>query len=344
MLGNLESVVGDWITLKAGEPQDLQIIMAEVPGGEFCAMLLVEVEGVEYEENFYGAPILPIFKTAPLTHELIDRIAEHLVQGEASITNGPVFSDINFSNKPTGVQPAPVEPSEKEEPTSAFRLWSTADGKSVEAEYVSTMGDEVVLKTAKGKQIRVPADLLADADQKYIALSNPPKLSVDFIKKSNNLLSRYPLSPSEIKWNRPPPKVNEWKFGARARQTSAGTYGYPLNIEYFAVGQQLLDPNKYILLDRQFSTFTPSRENKLSHEFQGEPIEMVEFNLREEFRGRKYAENLVLVTDELGEIVAYSSSAKWLYEYREKLKQLPVGSYMDDQCNRVYPTGPKPNY
>ena len=348
MLGNLQSMVGDWITLEAGMPQDLDVLFAEVPGGEFCAMLLVEVEGVEYEENFYGAPILPIFKTAQLTHELIDRISEHLVPGEASITSGPVFSDIDFSRKSDEVQVVALEPSVvvdvAPEPESSLRVWNTTSGQSIEAEFISSIGEKVILKSAKGKQIKVTKDSLIPSDKKFIDLSNPPKLSVDFIKKSDNQLSRYPLSPSELQWNRSAPRVNDWSFGARVRKTSAGAYSHILKVEYFALGQQLLDPNKYMLLDRQSGTYIPSEENEFAHEIKGEPVEMVEFNLRDEFRGRKYAENLVLVTDERGEIVAHSTSAKWLYAHLENLEKLPVGAYMDKECNRVHPTGPKPNY
>ena len=37
------------------------------------------------------------------------------------------------------------------------------------------------------------------------------------------------------------------------------------------------------------------------------------------------------------------ASNHWLWENIENLKKLPVGSYMDKTCTRVYPTRPKSN-
>lgn len=56
---------GDWITLKAGEIIDLDIIIGERPGGAFCAFLLVEEQGVTYEQ-LGNESVLPIFQLAPL--------------------------------------------------------------------------------------------------------------------------------------------------------------------------------------------------------------------------------------------------------------------------------------
>jgi hypothetical protein len=58
-------------------------------------------------------------------------------------------------------------------------------------------------------------------------------------------------------------------------------------------------------------------------------------------RGDKFSENLVIITDERGEIVAHSSSAKWLWDNLENLKKMPVGRYMDKTCTRIIPSGPK---
>lgn len=84
--------VGDWVTLKAGQPVDIEIAAGD-NGGLAALMLLVEVEGVEYERNRQGGPILPAFKTAELSHDLLDLIYKDLAPNEACLTNGPVFND-----------------------------------------------------------------------------------------------------------------------------------------------------------------------------------------------------------------------------------------------------------
>ena len=90
--------VGDWVTLKGGEPVDMEIAVGD-NGGLAALMLLVEVKGVEYERNRQGGPILPVFKTAELSHDLIDLIYVDLAPNEACLTNGPVFNDYALKEK-----------------------------------------------------------------------------------------------------------------------------------------------------------------------------------------------------------------------------------------------------
>ena len=84
--------VGDWVTLKGGEPVDMEIAVGD-NGGLAALMLLVEVKGVEYERNSQGGPILPAFKTDEFSHDLLDLIYKDLAPNEACLTNGPVFND-----------------------------------------------------------------------------------------------------------------------------------------------------------------------------------------------------------------------------------------------------------
>ncbi len=92
-MGNNLAEVGDWITLEPGVPLPMEVLLGEVPGGHFDAMLVVEVKGGEYERNRQGGPILPMFTTEIPSHEILDAIIPILMPGEASLTNGPVFKD-----------------------------------------------------------------------------------------------------------------------------------------------------------------------------------------------------------------------------------------------------------
>ena len=95
-LGNNLARGGDWIELKAGIPKEMDVLIGEVPGGGFCSMLTVEVDGETYDLNRQGGPILPMFKTEEPTLDMIDEIYRVLVPDEASVTNGPVFRDYEF--------------------------------------------------------------------------------------------------------------------------------------------------------------------------------------------------------------------------------------------------------
>ena len=92
-VGNQQLKVGEWIELKAGEPLDMKFMFGEWVGGEMGAILLVEVEGVEYERSRQGGPILPAFKTEEFTRDQLEEIYKLLPVGECMLTNGPVFRD-----------------------------------------------------------------------------------------------------------------------------------------------------------------------------------------------------------------------------------------------------------
>ncbi len=63
---------GDWVTLKASEPVDLDVIIGERPGGRFNAFLLVEKQGGHYEMEA-GHPILPVFQVAAYDTPIVSR-------------------------------------------------------------------------------------------------------------------------------------------------------------------------------------------------------------------------------------------------------------------------------
>ena len=346
-MGNATAVVGDWITLEPGVPLDMEVICGEVPGGEFDMMLVVEEKGVEYEVNSMSGPILPIFKTVESSHDLQDIILEWLVPGEASVMDGPVFSDFSSESGDESTNENSIVESEPDPDVldeNALRIWTTVSGKTAEAEYVATIGGKVTLKTAKGKQLKIPMNELSDADREFIELSNPPTFKIDFTKKSSQ---RYLENSPFMIWDNPPPppRVFDWTFGVKLKQMGTGVYNHELNVEMFAIGQQYLDNEKFVLLDRQTTSFTPTRENKMSHQFRSEnSVELKNYELKEMTRGYKIKGHLILVTDSLGKIIQHDASNEWFYEKREKLQKLQAGSFFDNTGNRVYPTGPKRYY
>lgn len=92
-VGNQDLKVGEWIDLKAGVPKDMKVIFGEYTGGQMGIILLVEVEGVEYEKSSQGGPLLPAFKTEEFSRDQLEEIYKLLPEGECVLTNGPVFRD-----------------------------------------------------------------------------------------------------------------------------------------------------------------------------------------------------------------------------------------------------------
>lgn len=93
IISNGRATVGDWITLRAGEPKDMEIVLTDNQGFGFTAIVAVEVKGVEYERSVRGGPRLPVFRTSDIPRDHLDLIYADLAEGELSLTNGPIFRD-----------------------------------------------------------------------------------------------------------------------------------------------------------------------------------------------------------------------------------------------------------
>ena len=230
-----------------------------------------------------------------------------------------------------------------------MRTWTSLPGNTIEAEYVKILFDNVIRKDANGAELKVPLNLFSGEDLKYIELSNPPKLSVDFMKSVDQ--DFVPDTPFDTGGPLPEvPTLLNYNFGARVKQKDAKTYEYPLTVEIYAFTQQRYDRRKHHLICKTKSEpFVLSKENGRRYEFTGphqHPVLSytlyVNYLNWEELRGEKFAESLILVRDERGEIIAYNVTKNWLYDNLDKLEELPVGAWLNDKCIRVHPTPPKP--
>ena len=342
---------GDWITLEPGKPLDMEVLFAE-GGGLGALYLAVQQKGVEYPHRpNRPEPIFPAFKTAQPSRKLLDMIYMNLPPNEVNLTNGPVFCDYDYTalqkrestndqarvaatNAPQSGVESPPEPE--------FRTWTTTDGKSVKAKYIVVMGGQVVLKTARGRQVKVPLDRLVPEDRTRVELLNPPRFKIDFSTKKEQIFEIAPDGSSTG-------KTMGYYYTAkvRLRQTSAGKYMHRLRVEFFAIGKEV-NGNRYILLDRQEGSFVPGEEKGQSFEFSGRKVHLpnywIDFNKshQNQHRGQDARGYLVTVTDERGKIIQHEESSPWLFEHIDRLRQLPVGAYMDKDCLRTSPTPPPP--
>jgi hypothetical protein len=89
--GNMRLVYGDWVYLSEGEVIDIDLAIGERPGGKVGFILHVEEKGVDYRKDSQGRPILPLFATAPISHEEKQRITSDFGSYEIEWENSPVF-------------------------------------------------------------------------------------------------------------------------------------------------------------------------------------------------------------------------------------------------------------
>ena len=330
--------VGDWIDLKAGEPFEMDVIIGEVPGGEFYCMLTVEVEGEEYERNKQQQPILPIFKTEEPSHLLADTIYRTMFKDEASVTNGPVFRDYNFSvsRTPKEAPPTRVITKDKE-----MRAWQVGE-REVEGEYIAKIGDQVVLRLENQKQVKVPYADLSDEDYDYIELSNPPRFDLTFVRSRDTKL----LNSTPYLAGKDPARVNDITFSAKIKKLDSKPYEHPLRMEYYALADEILG-DALCLVDYQQAEFVLNKEEDYRYRMEGNTVQFVEYTVSDwqtrvsVLNGIRYGGNLVVLYDKFGRVLDYTTSNEWLFEHLDKLKQMPVGAWFDKKLNRVHPTSPK---
>lgn len=91
-MGHAEAAVGDWFALEPGVPVEMEVLIGEIPGGHFCAYLVVEDEAEDYAENRDGMPVLPVFKTAEIPKRVKDKIKYTLIPGEADLDSDLMFN------------------------------------------------------------------------------------------------------------------------------------------------------------------------------------------------------------------------------------------------------------
>jgi hypothetical protein len=340
MLCNMPMSVGDWIELKANEPVDMNVLFGEWKGGVMAAILLVEVEGVDYPKSHWNAPLLPAFKTDELAWDEITEASKYLPEEECSLTNGPVFRD--FIRSGQGIvngdadERQPAESSSA--PESSLRQWKFNDGHVLEAEFKNMLFDKVVLKDVSGEEITVSPSQLSEKDQSHIRLCVPPELNIEFSRKSRQRFFPPTLFASDA-----PPEGIIYTFSAKIKQESSTRipYGSPLTVEFFAIGDQIM-AEKRVLLDHKVERFILSDENDFSFISSGKEVQLLDFNLNRARRGTRYGGYLVVIRDVRGKIIAHEESSKNLYENLDSLSRRKVGWYFDDECKRCLPKPPPP--
>ncbi len=343
---------GSWIDLKAGEPHKLQIVVSEFDGGGSSFMLCVQEDGVEYPYNPYrGGTTYPIFQTAVQSLTQMEELERVIYPGDASINDGPIFQDFEPKGTViTNLAEAEQAEAEKEEaeiavikPVKKLRTWTLDDGQSIEAELVNQTSENAWIKTADGREIKVPADKLSEDDRLYLRLDDVPRMRIDFTEKIDALTSP-PNELGRFSDTRRPVEIKEYRFKARVKIMDTTRYTYPLTVEYFAIGREREGKNNYVLWQRSSKTFTPSRDNNFQMEFGSqEPIRRIVKSMMagsSRMRGEDYDTYLVTVTDQRGKIIAHRTPNEFLFEHLDRLKKLPVTRQFNKECIRVAPSRP----
>ncbi len=222
-----------------------------------------------------------------------------------------------------------------------MREWTLRSGAIIQGEYETVAIDKIVLRDANGKRISLSFSEVSDADAAYVELENPPELLIDLLKSADQIF----VKPSPIWVDNSPVNILRYTFGARVRQKNTADYTHDLTVEIYAVARQAYDPEKYHLVFKWKSEpFRLSIDNNRRCEiYATRNVELAEFRLSGEYpRGQEFAETVLVVRDERGEVVACKSTKNRFSENLDQLIALPEGAWFDKTCRRVHPTSPRP--
>ena len=226
-----------------------------------------------------------------------------------------------------------------------LRTWTLTNGQTLKAELSRQDrpgGDNVKLVDADGENISVPLDKLSPADQEYVDIARVPAIDVDLLRELRQVhfSSKVAAQTSDVR----EPEIRA-QFGVRVKQTGFGTYKHELKAEIFAIGRQIY-ADCYMVLARESVSFRLSKENDKRFEYMSDrwaPLRDLYLGVGQfARRGEKYHGYLILVTDELGRLVAHEESPDWLFDYRENMMKLKPGNYFDNHCIRRSPVRPDP--
>ncbi len=335
----------DWITLKAGEPKSIKVLMSDIEGGLVYHMLSVEVQGEEYPRTRAGGgPTFPVFRTAEIPVATMDRIYSDLYPGDTTLTNGPIFRDyvakqVEKAAPQPQPEPEPLRILEKEE-VEQMRIWTGTDGRTFDARLRTVMGGMAVLESPQGKQVKVPWDSLSSEDQDFISLNRPPKFEINFQNSSVQIMN--PEQPPWSDGTQRPLQTFNYTFGVQVSPKSlASQYDFPVTVEYHAIGEEV-DGNNFVLLERNQQTFNPADYNRKTFSFKGQPVRLRRMAYRSTapVRGTRYSGYVVTITDKRGVIIDYDASNEFLFENYANLKNLTVNTHFNRECKRVIPARP----
>lgn len=217
-----------------------------------------------------------------------------------------------------------------------MHVWTFSNGKSLEAEFVAFSGDQIALKSVKGKVKKIPVSEFSAEDLQYLELINPPRLELEVGKSSDQ--RRYPPTHN----NNNLPRQNIFTFFTRIKQASNKVYSHGLTVEVFIIGDEK-NGDKNLLFSYQKENFNLEGSGS-SFEMKSTEIKITEYDLNGQRRGNGYQGYMILVTDSRGEIIASKASRdEWLLIV-ENLRKLPVGKTFDETGERAWPSRPKRFY
>jgi hypothetical protein len=208
-----------------------------------------------------------------------------------------------------------------------IRIWTDESGKKIEAEYVHTLGDKVILRQADGSELKVSLDTLSKKDQKYAVLQAPPRIeikaSIDTDRENTGFGNRRSFQVQE----------ESVQCKVEIKKTSPAPYEAPLRVELYLIGKP---ENKdfYTILEQSHSSFSFTQENEYKYSFVSDPVNLTQIEAGRE-KGIEYEGYLIVVKDKSGEALSMRASKTIFEKNATALMGSKKGIIFDEDFNQV---------
>ena len=180
---------------------------------------------------------------------------------------------------------------------SEMRIWKDKDGNTYKAEYVRELFDKLTLKTEDGKEVRLPVEAFSEHDQKYLRVMVPPKVEIDFSKKT-----RIKPKPEEL-FDNDNDTISIITGTVVITKKSKRPFTSGLTAEIFLIAEEL-DGDNYIILSKTDVRFLLNDQNENTCTIKLDPVEPCRFfNDNNMLRGEKYAGYLIVISDAKGTVL-----------------------------------------
>ena len=195
--------------------------------------------------------------------------------------------------------------------TAATRIWADTAGKTVEAEQVKLLNNQVLLRLVDGREIKVSLDTLSEGDRKQAMLAEPPTLELKVSAKTSR--SNKSLG---VHGRRSAVQLEEesTQVVVAVSKSSSAPYELPLNAVLYVMGEW--GGSQHKVIDKVSSTLTYTERGQV-FELASDKFESVKRQGGE--RRTEYKGWFVVVFDSNGNPVATKSSKK---EYEKNIETL----------------------
>lgn len=209
------------------------------------------------------------------------------------------------------------------------RIWTDTTGKTIEAEQVNVLNDQVLLRLMDGREIKVSLDSLSAADRQTAMLNQPPTLDLKVTAKT----SRSNSSMADAgRRSRVQIEEESTQVTVAVQKTSSASYELPLNAVLYVMGER--GDGQLEVLNQVATTLTYSERGQ-KFELKSDAFESSKREAGE--RRTEYKGWLVTVLDSNGAVVAIKGSNHEYLEHAKALLATNEGAKLDSDYSALQP-------